>query len=66
MVPAGTGFEPYMSMQVEHLVEPPVSDEDEEASMIATATARAEALGAQPGGPTVQIPSPSSPPATTV
>ena len=34
-----------------------IEEEDEEESMIAVATARAEALGALPGGPTVQIPS---------
>jgi DNA-directed RNA polymerase subunit beta' len=63
LVPAGTGFEPYITIKAKRLVDPPASDEDDEANMIAAATARAEALGAQPGGPTVQIP---SPPATTV
>jgi DNA-directed RNA polymerase subunit beta' len=63
LVPCGTGFEPYINMKAKRLAEPPVSDKDDEANMIAAATARAEALGAQPGGPTVQIP---GPPATTV
>jgi DNA-directed RNA polymerase subunit beta' len=56
LVPAGTGFDPYLRMKVKLLVEPPPEVEDEEESMIAVATARAEALGALPGGPTVQIP----------
>ena len=57
LVPAGTGFEPYQSMKVKYLVEPIPTDEGDETSMIAQATERAEALGAHPGGPTVQVPS---------
>jgi len=60
LVPAGTGFEPYLTMRVKYLADPLPTEEDDEASMIAAATARAEALGAQPGGPTVQVHSPSS------
>jgi len=55
LVPAGTGFDPYQSMKVQYLVDPLPCDEDNEESMIAVATAKAEALGAQPGGPTVQV-----------
>lgn len=58
LVPAGTGFPPYQNLRIKHLVEPPTTGEDDEANMLSAATARAEALGAQPGGPTVQIPSP--------
>ena len=55
LVPAGTGFDPYHNMKVKYLVDPVPSDVDDEDTMLAEATARAEALGAQPGGPTVQI-----------
>ena len=54
LVPAGTGFEPYKNMKVKLLVDPPAIDEHEEESMIAAATARAEALGCafeQPSSP---------------
>ena len=61
LVPAGTGFDSYQSMKVKLLVDPLPTDEDSEESMLAIATARAEAAGAQPGGPTVQVPMPSSP-----
>jgi DNA-directed RNA polymerase subunit beta' len=57
LVPCGTGFSTYQSMKVKLLVEPLPAEEDNEESMMAVATARAEALGAQPGGPTVQVPS---------
>ena len=60
LVPCGTGFAPYLSMKVKLLVEPLPAEEDDEENMIAAATARAEALGAQPAGPTVQIPTPST------
>ena len=59
LVPAGTGFEPYKTMKVKLLVDPPAIDEDEEESMIAAATARAEALGARSSSPAVQIPASS-------
>jgi len=61
LVPAGTGFDPYQSMRVKYLVEPLPSEEDDDESMIEKATERAEALGAQSGGPTVQVPSTSAP-----
>ena len=60
LVPAGTGFEPYKTMKVKLLVDPPAIDEHEEESMIAAATARAEALGARSSSPAVQIPASSS------
>ncbi|MDP6693536.1 MAG: DNA-directed RNA polymerase subunit beta', partial [Phycisphaerales bacterium] len=55
LIPAGTGFDPYDTMKVEHLVEPPSIEEDEEAQMVHDAIEKAEALGAQAGGPTVQV-----------
>jgi len=60
LVPCGTGFAPYLSMKVKLLVEPLPTEEDDVENMIEAATARAEALGAQPAGPTVQIPTPST------
>ena len=55
LIPAGTGFDPYDTMKVEHLVEPPAIEEDEEAQMMHDAIEKAEAMGAQRGGPTVQV-----------
>ena len=59
LIPAGTGFDRYHGLRVEHLDVPPVTEEEEEALMLAEATARAEALGAQPGGPTVKVETPA-------
>ena len=61
LVPAGTGFHPYQSMRVKYLEDPIPTDEDNEDTMLQRVTQRAEALGAQADGPTVQIPSPSTP-----
>jgi DNA-directed RNA polymerase subunit beta' len=61
LVPAGTGFSPYQSMRVKYLVDPIPTDEDNEETMLQRVTQRAEALGAQAEGPTVQVPSPSTP-----
>jgi DNA-directed RNA polymerase subunit beta' len=61
LVPAGTGYEPYQNMRVKYLVDPIPTDEDDEDTMLARVTQRAEALGAQAEGPTVQVPSPSAP-----
>jgi DNA-directed RNA polymerase subunit beta' len=61
LVPAGTGFDPYQSMRVKYLVEPLPTEEDDDLSMLEKATQRAEALGAQAGGPTVQVPNASAP-----
>jgi DNA-directed RNA polymerase subunit beta' len=62
LIPAGTGFEPYDTMKVKHLVEPPAIEEDEEAHMmqVQDAIEKAESLGAQRGGPTVQVEIPST------
>ena len=48
-------------MRVKYLVDPLPTDEDDEDSMLARATQRAEALGAQAEGPTVQVPNTSAP-----
>ncbi|MDG2055417.1 MAG: DNA-directed RNA polymerase subunit beta' [Phycisphaerales bacterium] len=61
LIPAGTGFDPYLRMQVQRLVEPPISMEEEEEAMLAEAVEAAEALGAEPldsgsGFPDDQIP----------
>jgi DNA-directed RNA polymerase subunit beta' len=47
LIPAGTGFNPYLKMRVRRLVEPPVSEAEEEQAMIAEAAETAEALGAE-------------------
>ncbi|MEE9126068.1 MAG: DNA-directed RNA polymerase subunit beta', partial [Planctomycetota bacterium] len=47
LIPAGTGFDPYINMRVKKLVEPPVSEEEEEQAMLAEAAKAAEALGAE-------------------
>jgi DNA-directed RNA polymerase subunit beta' len=60
LVPAGTGFDPYHTMKVKHLVEPPFTEENEEANMMQDAIDKAESLGAQRGGPTVQVETPNS------
>ncbi len=61
LIPAGTGFEPFAKMRVAKLVEPPMSEEDEEA-MLAEATEAAEALGAEPDAPSVvEVLAPSEP-----
>ncbi len=46
LIPAGTGFEPYQKMRVRKLVEPPVSEAEEERAMLAEAAQTAEAMGA--------------------
>ena len=48
LIPAGTGFDEYTSMRVNRLAEPPSSEEEDEASMLAEAVETAEALGADP------------------
>jgi DNA-directed RNA polymerase subunit beta' len=42
LIPAGTGFHPYVSMRVKKLVEPPTAPEEDEEAMLAEAAARAE------------------------
>jgi len=53
LIPAGTGFEPYTRMKVKKLVED-LPGEDELADL-AEAVAAAEALGAEPVSPEVQV-----------
>ena len=48
LIPAGTGFDEYTSMRVNRLAEPPSSEEEDDASMLADAVETAEALGADP------------------
>jgi DNA-directed RNA polymerase subunit beta' len=47
LIPAGTGFDPYQKMRVKRLVEPPVSEAEEERQMLTEAAEAAEALGAE-------------------
>jgi DNA-directed RNA polymerase subunit beta' len=54
LIPAGTGFDPYVKMRVAKLVEPPVSEEDE-AAMLAEAAEAAEALGAERATASVEV-----------
>ncbi len=54
LIPAGTGFRPYVDMRVEHLAEPPSTEEDDTHAEMMAAAERAEAAGAEP--PTVMSP----------
>jgi DNA-directed RNA polymerase subunit beta' len=47
LIPAGTGFDPYQRMRVMRLVEPPVTEAEEERQMLSEAAEAAEALGAE-------------------
>jgi DNA-directed RNA polymerase subunit beta' len=47
LIPAGTGFDPYQKIRVTRLVEPPVSEAEEERQMLTEAAEAAEALGAE-------------------
>jgi DNA-directed RNA polymerase subunit beta' len=47
LIPAGTGFEPYVKMKVRKLAEAPETDRDRDDSMLAEAVEAAEALGAE-------------------
>ncbi|MCZ6446080.1 MAG: DNA-directed RNA polymerase subunit beta' [Planctomycetota bacterium] len=60
LVPAGTGFDPYLSMRVKKLVEPPVSEAEQEQAMLDEAADVAEALGAQRAPALVEVMAPSS------
>jgi DNA-directed RNA polymerase subunit beta' len=64
LIPAGTGFEPYQKMKVKRLVEPPVTEAEEERAMLAEAAQTAEALGASRAGspPMVEVVSPEAEP----
>ena len=55
LIPAGTGFDEYTSMRVNRLAEPPSSEEEDEASMLAEAAETAEALGAEPVAAEAQL-----------
>jgi DNA-directed RNA polymerase subunit beta' len=55
LVPAGTGFEPYVKMRVRHLVEAPASREEDHATMRAQAAEMAEALGAERASSLVEV-----------
>ncbi len=55
LIPAGTGFKPYMHMKVQKLVEPPASELEDEASMRAEAAEAAEALGAERAPTMVEV-----------
>ena len=55
LIPAGTGFEPYLTMKVKRMVEPPVTEADEEEAMLAEAAETAEALGAERVGTMVEV-----------
>ena len=59
LIPAGTGFDPYRKMKVKRLVEPVVSETEDEAAMLADAVEVAEALGADPAPAAVEILSPT-------
>jgi len=52
LIPAGTGFRPYVDMRVELLAEPPSTEEDDAHAEMLAAAKRAEAHGAEP--PTVR------------
>ncbi len=47
LIPAGTGFKPYLNIGVERFAEPPESELEDEETMLAEASAAAEALGAE-------------------
>lgn len=47
LIPAGTGFIAYQNMRVKKLVEPPVSEVEDERTMLADAAEAAEAIGAE-------------------
>ncbi|MHC4100674.1 MAG: DNA-directed RNA polymerase subunit beta', partial [Planctomycetota bacterium] len=55
LIPAGTGFDPYQKMRVMRLVEPPVSEAEEERQMLSEAAEAAEALGAERAPTMVEV-----------
>ena len=55
LIPAGTGFDPYLNMRVKKLVEPPVSELQDEQAMLAEAVEAAEALGAERAPAVVEV-----------
>jgi DNA-directed RNA polymerase subunit beta' len=54
LIPAGTGFEPYLKMRVRKLVQPPAPEEDQQL-MYAEAVEAAEALGAEQRPSVVEV-----------
>jgi DNA-directed RNA polymerase subunit beta' len=55
LIPAGTGFDPYVQMKVRKLVEVETVAERDQAAMLAEAAQRAEALGAEPVSAVVEV-----------
>ncbi|UCD75073.1 MAG: hypothetical protein JSV91_14965, partial [Phycisphaerales bacterium] len=55
LIPAGTGFDPYVQMKVDKLVELPGSEEEDEEAMLAEAVEAAEALGAERAASVVEV-----------
>jgi DNA-directed RNA polymerase subunit beta' len=55
LIPAGTGFKPYVKLRVKTLAEPPVTDRDEEEAMMAEAAEAAEAAGAEHPAGVVEV-----------
>ncbi|MEM7228042.1 MAG: DNA-directed RNA polymerase subunit beta' [Planctomycetota bacterium] len=55
LIPAGTGFDPYVKMRVQKLVEPMEMEELDSDSMLAEATETAEALGAERAPSVVEV-----------
>jgi len=56
LIPAGTGFDEYTSMRVNRLADPPSSNEEDEAYMLAEAAEAAEAIGAERAPVLVEVP----------
>jgi DNA-directed RNA polymerase subunit beta' len=54
LIPAGTGFEPYLKMRVRKLVQPPAPEEDQQL-MYAEAVEAAEAMGAEQRPSVVEV-----------
>jgi len=55
LIPAGTGFDPYVRMKVRKLVEPKETDFEDQDTMMAEAVQTAEALGAERAPTVVEV-----------
>jgi DNA-directed RNA polymerase subunit beta' len=55
LIPAGTGFQPYVKMKVKKLAEPIATSDDDEEAMLAEAAEAAEALGAERASAVVEV-----------
>jgi len=55
LIPAGTGFDPYVKMKVKRLAEPAMSDDDDGELMLADAAEIAEAAGAEKPSAVVEV-----------